>query len=506
MTSTPPAAHLLALVVPLCLGLAAALASRAAPLRAATAATSAALALALAALAGAAAGQLDLVTGLVLTLVCGLGAVIARYSATYLEGDPGQRRHARALLGALACVTLIVVARDLRLIALAWFGASVAIYHLLTHFPERRQAQVAAHEKFLVSRLADVALVAGLALLGRAAGTFDLDALGAWARRAGVLPADAHVGVVLLVVSVALRSAQLPFHGWLTRVMEAPTPVSALLHAGVVNIGGFVLIRLAPVLAAAPAAQLLLVAVGTTTAVVAALVMSTRPSVKAALAWSTCAQMGFMLAQCGLGLWHLALLHLIAHSLYKAHAFLSSGSAVETWGALALLPRKEPPALSSTVAALALVAAPVAAVTVGAHALVGPGQRDPALLPLALLLCLALTPHVAPTLRRGGRVLAWVALRSAGAAALYVAWHEAFARLPGAPVGPTASPAAWALLVGSLALLLAAQATLEARPDGRLARALQPHLHAGLHLAGLFTRITFRLWPPRGRARAGAEA
>jgi NAD(P)H-quinone oxidoreductase subunit 5 len=119
---------------------------------------------------------------------------------------------------------------------------------------------------------------------------------------------------VLLVASAALKCAQLPFHGWLIQVMEAPTPVSALLHAGVVNIGGFLMIRLAPLMTQSEIAQTLLVICGCTTAVIAALVMTTRVSIKVALAWSTCAQMGFMLLECGLGAYPLALLHIVAHS------------------------------------------------------------------------------------------------------------------------------------------------------------------------------------------------
>ncbi len=110
--------------------------------------------------------------------------------------------------------------------------------------------------------------------------------------------------------------------------MEAPTPVSALLHAGVVNMGGFVLLRVAELIGLVPS-QWLLVIVGSLTAVLAGMVMLTRISIKVRLAWSTCAQMGFMLMEIGLGLYELALLHLVAHSLYKAYAFLSSGEAVE---------------------------------------------------------------------------------------------------------------------------------------------------------------------------------
>src|SRR5690606_20955596 len=135
--------------------------------------------------------------------------------------------------------------------------------------------------------------------------------------------------IVLVALAAILKTAQLPLHGWLIQVMEAPTPISALLHAGVVNLSGFVLLRMAPMLAQSDIAQALLVIVGSLSAALAALVMLTRISIKIRLAWSTCAQMGFMLMEIGLGLYELALLHLLAHSLYKAYSFLSAGDAVE---------------------------------------------------------------------------------------------------------------------------------------------------------------------------------
>jgi NAD(P)H-quinone oxidoreductase subunit 5 len=111
--------------------------------------------------------------------------------------------------------------------------------------------------------------------------------------------------------------------------METPTPVSALLHAGVINAGGFLLIRFADVMLLSPAVLAVLVMLGGFTALFGGLVMLTQSAVKTSLAWSTVAQMGFMILQCGLALFPLALLHIVAHSLYKAHAFLASGQAVD---------------------------------------------------------------------------------------------------------------------------------------------------------------------------------
>ena len=112
--------------------------------------------------------------------------------------------------------------------------------------------------------------------------------------------------------------------------MGAPTPVSAFMHAGIINGGGFLAIRLSQFFVHTPNALSMLAICGALTAVYGAMVMLSQTSVKRALAYSTIAQMGFMLLQCGLGAFHIAVLHLLAHSLYKAHAFLSCGSAVET--------------------------------------------------------------------------------------------------------------------------------------------------------------------------------
>src|SRR5690606_16471890 len=128
-----------------------------------------------------------------------------------------------------------------------------------------------------------------------------------------------------------LKCAQLPFHGWLIRVMEAPTPVSALLHAGVVNLGGFLWLRLFPVFEGFTAGHMILLVVGGATAIVAVFTMMTQNSAKHSLVWSTNAQMCFMLFAIALGAYTLVLLHLLARSLSKAHSFLAVGRTVKVY-------------------------------------------------------------------------------------------------------------------------------------------------------------------------------
>jgi NAD(P)H-quinone oxidoreductase subunit 5 len=518
LTEWPLLVRLLALCIPLSFGLSAVLVAPAAPLRRTTLAAGWGLALALLVAGGgalaslpAAAGatltggwsqalgvRLDVVTGVMLVLVCSLALVIARYSETYLRGDRGQPRYARWLSATLAAVTLLVLTNDLLVFAMAWMATSLALHQLLTFYPDRKAALVAAHKKFLVSRLADACLLGAIALIAATVGSTRLDVVHAWVGASGALPPSLQGAALLLVVAASLKSAQLPFHGWLTQVMEAPTPVSALLHAGVVNIGGLLMIRLAPLMAQAQAAQTLLVAIGMTTTVVAGLVMTTRVSVKVALAWSTCAQMGFMLVECGLGLWHLALLHLVAHSLYKAHAFLSSGSAVDRWRVESLSPR--PGALP--LARVGWVGGAILAVAVAggvacSEGLGGLSMPNPSLAPLVLLLCLAITPLAAGNTISGWRPRLVVLLGALGVVLLQAGGHWASAHALSAAHGSASSPVAQGMVLVGFALLFGLQAVLQGRPQGSLARSLRPRLFAGLYLDELFTRLTFRIWPPR---------
>ena len=447
----------------------------------------------------------DALGALMLLLVSFIGWIIVSYSQPYLAGERGQSRYIRGLMLTLAAVSLLVMSNNLLLLALAWIATSLALHGLLTFFDNRPQALVAAHKKFIASRVADLCLLAAIVLVGQQLGTLEIDQAIAAAKALSVMTGPLQAAALLLAASALLKCAQLPVHGWLIQVMEAPTPVSALLHAGVVNLGGFLLIRLGSLVGDVPAAQALLVVVGSVTAVVAALVMMTRISIKVSLAWSTCAQMGFMMMQCGLGLYDLALLHLVAHSLYKAYAFLSAGSAVEQNRLQQMTPPA--PALS---AGQWLLGALVGMVLVAAAALAWGFNptKAPALWALGGILSLALAPLLTgPVLRVSGW---WRLAGLAGAFAValtYFGLHAVFSRWLGAEnagVAPSLSLVAWVL--GCFGLLFVVQGAVRARPQGALARSLYPWLFAGLYLDEFFTRLTFRIWPARAPAMPGTLA
>ena len=467
----------------------------------------AALALAAVCYGGGAVGfglRADTIGGAVMLLVTFVGWVIVRYSQPYLNGEGEERRYVRWLLAALAAVSIVLAANHVLLLTLAWMTTSMAMHRLLNFFSHRPSAVVAAHKKFIAARAADLCMLGAAALLASAFGTLHIDQIVAHASMGAALPLAAQTATLLIAVAALVKCAQLPFHGWLIQVMEAPTPVSALLHAGVVNLGGFVLIRFAPLVSEVPAAQVLLVAVGATTAVVAGLVMTTRISIKVMLAWSTCAQMGFMLMQCGLGAWEMALLHLLAHSLYKAHAFLGAGGTVRQ----AMLQQMTPPARAPdavTFVVGATVGLGMTAMASAAWSVLYPQQAaSPTIWVLAGIVALALVPLV------NGRAFqlagVWFLALAVGAFAVafaYFGLHLLFAQWV-SPVARTPPAGLRLAVVLAFGLRFLMQCLIAIAPHSSVVRCLYPWFYGGLFLDEKLTRLLFSIWPPP-QPDAGAQ-
>lgn len=445
----------------------------------------------------------DSVSAVMLVLASFLAVAVIRFSANYLGGNPDQGRFFKWLSVTAGCVLLLVVSGNLALFVLSWMGVSMALHKLLTFYPDRPAALMAARKKFLFSRIGDVALLAALWTAWHAFGTLDYAGLfGA----AAALPADSEGPVraiaLLLVLAAVLKSAQFPFHGWLPDTMETPTPVSALMHAGIINAGGFLIIRFSPLMAKAPHALELLAAVGGFTALFGSLVMITQTSVKRSLAFSTVAQMGFMMLQCGLGAFALALLHIAAHSLYKAHAFLSSGSVIA--GARAA---GAPPAKSYRGVLVALVSfAAAGALVLGLSLLFGNCPwGDSGRFGLGLILAVALAQllwHWWSTSSGIIGVLSGVIV-AAGVGLLSVALHEGTRHLLGDSVAPAPTfTMAWpiALLTALSFLLLALRAFLPPTWASTAAgRTLFVHAYNGFYVNTAANRLIATLWPPHAR-------
>ena len=270
----------------------------------------------------------DVISATMFLLVSFIGWIVLRYSACYLIGEQNQAAFMGWMAATLASVLMVVTSGNLVQMAIFWVSTSLCLHQLLVFYPSRQAAKRAARKKFVIARLSDISVIGVCGLLYANYATVDIASILTLAKSGG--SNGLVVGAALLLaLSAVLKSAQFPTHGWLTEVMEAPTPVSALLHAGVINAGGFLLIRFADVMLLAPGVLAILVMIGGFTAIFGGVVMLSQSAVKTSLAWSTISQMGFMIMQCGLALFPLALLHIVAHSLYKAHAFLASGTAVQ---------------------------------------------------------------------------------------------------------------------------------------------------------------------------------
>ncbi|MBY6114576.1 oxidoreductase [Mameliella alba] len=445
--------------------------------------------------------RIDIVSVAMILTVAFVGWIVLRFSRVALDGDVRQAAFMGWMAATVACVLLLVSAGNIVQLALGWVATGVTLHRLLLHYPERPRARRAARKKALTGIIASAALLIAAGILVVGFGTSDIAAINA-AAGAGEGTGLLWLAALLLAVAAVFKSALVPTHGWLTEVLESPTPVSALLHAGVVNAGGFLLIRFADVLIAAPGVLAMLALIGGFSALLGAAVALTQPAVKTSLAWSTTAQMGFMVLQCGLALFPLALLHIVAHSLYKSHAFLASGGAVKE---VAFIRRPGPvavPNLGAVVRAFGLALA----LYVGVGLLFGILSKPPQTVALGAILIFGVVYLIAQglaDLAPRALTLRTVGL-SVAATVAYFALQQGATLLSAGTLPPPPAPDGliWATIVLALvsfAVAAVAQATFPLWAGHPAAAGLRVHLMNGLYLNAVFERLGGR-WTPKSGA------
>jgi NAD(P)H-quinone oxidoreductase subunit 5 len=449
--------------------------------------------------------RLDPLSVVIFTMISVLAVVILRFSVSYLDGDARQGLFLSRLARTIAAVQVLVLSANLATLVVAWVLTSLALHQLLVFHPERPRAVLAARKKFVAARLGDLLLVIAAVMLYRSVGTGDLDAIFDAATAGSIASLPLAVAAGCLVSAAMLKSAMFPTHGWLVEVMETPTPVSALLHAGVLNAGPYLVMLMAPVIAQVSGAGVALVLVGGATAALASMARITQPSVKVALGYSSAGHMGFSLMLCGLGLFPAAVLHLVAHSFYKAHAFLSSGSVIDEARASHV---PTPQRLGSPVR-LALGAAVAIAIYVPSAFVWGVRpDSEPALFVLGAVLVLATTQLVAAITDSNGPFVAWVggAVLALSVTSLFFGFEAVMHTLlhdlvPAVDAGGAQLAAAGAVTIGfGLVLVQQLRAPSRSGSDRRLAWRI--HLRNGLYANALFDRLVMWLWGPADRRRA----
>lgn len=272
------------------------------------------------------------VTALLGLLTTGVGLVVQSFASRNLQGDLFGRRFFVLASLLTAATTSVAFAATLGLLCASWIVAGLALAALVTHRATWQPARRSSRRTLRSLWVGDGALLAATFLVVVSIGEIDLRSPADAARE--LADASALGGNLLPVVAVLLtvagisRSALVPVHQWLPSTIAAPTPVSALLHAGVVNGAGMLLVRLAPVFGSSTAATHVAFVAGAVTTCYATTVMLVRSDVKGNLAWSTAGQMGFMTVQVAIGALPAALVHIVGHGMYKAALFLGAGGSV----------------------------------------------------------------------------------------------------------------------------------------------------------------------------------
>jgi NAD(P)H-quinone oxidoreductase subunit 5 len=431
-----------------------------------------------------------------------VGAVTYRFSLRYLDGNPRHGHFLRWHFATVCAAYLMTLSDNLLFLWAAWFITSIGLHQLLTFYPERSEAFAPARKKFLISRLGDLALISAIAVIW---GNWQTVQLHAFLARAAVNPDPHATGLVALLIATAAltKSAQLPFHSWLPETMESPTPVSALMHAGIINAGGSLLLRFAPVVAASAGASLLLVAIGTLTAILGLLATWAQVKVKRTLAWSTVAQMGFMMVQCGLGVFPAALLHIVGHGLYKAYNFLRAGE-------LPAVAKQRAHGNPGRTLSLLLVGFAVAAVSLAiARPLTGfDPLHTPGEMALSVIIAMGLAQLWLSIAETSGAAWINAAKRFLSATAVTVvcavcalAIYRALSEFFGPELRPLAPQAAiwtWAVacipVIGLTAVTLF-HALLPSLAKTRAGRSFYVHALHGFYLGTIADQCVARIWP-----------
>jgi len=272
---------------------------------------------------------IDHLSKVMLLIVTGVGALVHTYSMVYMAEDESKGRYFGNLSLFMFSMLGIVLANNFVMMFIFWELVGVSSYLLIGHWFTREAAAAAANKAFICNRIGDFGFMLGILMIWGASGTLVFSemqtALPTLTLSSGFLT----TAVLLIFCGAVGKSAQVPLHVWLPDAMEGPTPVSALIHAAtMVAAGVYMLARVSFLIAPTADAQTVITAVGTITALFAALVATQQDDIKRILAYSTLSQLGYMVMAIGLKAPGAAMFHLFTHAFFKALLFLGAGAII----------------------------------------------------------------------------------------------------------------------------------------------------------------------------------
>lgn len=270
----------------------------------------------------------DSLSWLLALFVLTIGVIVQRFSVRYLFGDRSYRKYFILLTITTFANALTWISNDLHLLLVCWGAALLGLTWLIRVNKEWQVSKKAAAMTGRVFLISWVILVLAFTWIGLATGHWQLSALLEKHNLAQLASWQRTCINLLLILAMVIPSAQFPFQRWLLNSVVAPTPVSAVMHAGIVNAGGLMLTLFAPLISG-DGAQIILLVLSSISVLLGTGIMLVHVDYKRQLVGSTIAQMGFMLIQCALGAYLAAITHAILHGLFKASLFLQAGSAIQ---------------------------------------------------------------------------------------------------------------------------------------------------------------------------------
>ena len=276
-----------------------------------------------------------------LIVITTVSALVHLYSIGYMahdehfrEGESYRPRFFAYLSFFTFAMLMLVTSDNLLQLFFGWEGVGVASYLLIGFYIRKQSAGAAAIKAFVVNRVGDFGFLLGIFALYLVADSIKFDDIFLIGPELAAMELHflwrdwnaANLIAFLLFVGAMGKSAQLILHTWLPDAMEGPTPVSALIHAAtMVTAGVFLVCRMSPIMEFAPDTMSFVVFLGASTAFFAATVGLVQNDIKRVIAYSTCSQLGYMFVAAGLGVYSVAMFHLLTHAFFQSHVVLGGG-------------------------------------------------------------------------------------------------------------------------------------------------------------------------------------
>ena len=285
----------------------------------------------------------DQLASFMLLVITSVSCLVHMYSIWYMQNEKNSNLFFFYISLFTFLMMTLVVSNNFIQLFFGWEGVGLCSYLLIGFWGEKPKAGIAANKAFVMNRIGDFGLIVAIALIFRTYGSVGFDQIFSILHNPGVakwaMPKVAPIAFFglttqdIICLSMLLgcigKSAQAFLYGWLPDAMEGPTPASALIHAAtMVTAGVFLMAKCSLLYDTSHMAQIIALLIGVSTALCASVAALAQKDIKKIVAYSTCSQLGYMFAACGIGCYGAAMFHLFTHAFFKSLLFLCSGSII----------------------------------------------------------------------------------------------------------------------------------------------------------------------------------